>query len=73
MKFYIRETWILMQTTTRYFLSYKNEIKNNYYSFLNVNFFNFLYYAQSSESNGLVGWLVGFYGISFFVGYLTPD
>ena len=23
--------------------------------------------------SGLVGWLVGFYGISTFVGYLTPN
>ena len=28
---------------------------------------------QSSRKKTLIGWLVGFYGISTFVGYLTPN
>ena len=27
----------------------------------------------SAESNFVIGWFVGFYGISIFVGYLTPN
>ena len=28
---------------------------------------------QNTEINNVVGWLFGFYGVSTFVGYLTPN
>ncbi len=30
-------------------------------------------YAPKSKRKRLVGWFIGFYGISTFVGYLTPN
>ena len=61
--------WFMLQTK----ISRKNENSNFQYHLHSHVIFS-LYDMSLLEIKGvLYGWLVGFYGISTFVGYLTPN